>query len=255
MKNKTEKWDIITKILLFIVIITLIFAFFAPFIFTAPAKWKSFDFTTTGPIGDTIGGLMNPFIAISAAILTFLAFYIQKKANDELKKQFETQKEEQFDDFLFNNYKERISLIINEINNFHITFYNHTLVSSLDGIQNDPTKKKYNFIGIQAISLFLPEYAKIRERNKRKLNLDDTSHSILLYLNNLLVLFYNTHKQIINQNFNDDKNSYKDELESLLSFLYYSKVTYVIEQYKKHGLANIELKKMLEELYNYYKLS
>ncbi|PAM94686.1 hypothetical protein B4N84_11980 [Flavobacterium sp. IR1] len=39
------------------------------------------DFTTTGPIGDTIGGLMSPFIALTGVLLTFLAFYMQIKAN------------------------------------------------------------------------------------------------------------------------------------------------------------------------------
>lgn len=40
------------------------------------------DFTQTGQIGDTIGGIMGPFVAMIAAYLTFLAFWIQKQAND-----------------------------------------------------------------------------------------------------------------------------------------------------------------------------
>ena len=39
------------------------------------------DFTETGQIGDTIGGIMGPFIAIVAAGLTFFAFWVQFKAN------------------------------------------------------------------------------------------------------------------------------------------------------------------------------
>lgn len=34
-------------------------------------------------VGDTIGGILNPIIAFSASILTFLAFYIQYQANKE----------------------------------------------------------------------------------------------------------------------------------------------------------------------------
>lgn len=41
------------------------------------------DFSNTGPIGDTIGGIMGPFVAIAAAILTFLAFWVQFKANQQ----------------------------------------------------------------------------------------------------------------------------------------------------------------------------
>ena len=39
------------------------------------------DFADTGQIGDTIGGVMGPFIAIAAAGLTFIAFWVQYKAN------------------------------------------------------------------------------------------------------------------------------------------------------------------------------
>ena len=44
------------------------------------------DFSNTGPIGDTIGGIMGPIVAIAAAILTFLAFWVQFKANEQQRK-------------------------------------------------------------------------------------------------------------------------------------------------------------------------
>lgn len=39
------------------------------------------DFSDKGQIGDTIGGIMGPFVAIAAAGLTFIAFWVQYKAN------------------------------------------------------------------------------------------------------------------------------------------------------------------------------
>ena len=39
------------------------------------------DFSETGGIGDTIGGIMGPFVAIIASSLTFFAFWVQYKAN------------------------------------------------------------------------------------------------------------------------------------------------------------------------------
>lgn len=39
------------------------------------------DFSNKGQIGDTIGGIMGPFVAIAAAGLTFIAFWVQYKAN------------------------------------------------------------------------------------------------------------------------------------------------------------------------------
>lgn len=43
-------------------------------------------------LGDSIGGILNPIVGLLASILTFLAFYMQKIANDEIKDQlFESQ--------------------------------------------------------------------------------------------------------------------------------------------------------------------
>ena len=51
---------------------------FLPWVFTCGSF---LNFTGTGQIGDTIGGIMGPFIAIAAAGLTFIAFWVQYKAN------------------------------------------------------------------------------------------------------------------------------------------------------------------------------
>lgn len=67
----------IISIIAFLLFCTL---FFLPYLFTLGGK-ESLDFTQTGQIGDTIGGTMSPFVAIIAAALTFLAFWVQYKAN------------------------------------------------------------------------------------------------------------------------------------------------------------------------------
>jgi len=41
---------------------------------------------TTGPIGDTFGGILGPFVALLAAIITFFAFWVQYKANEQQRK-------------------------------------------------------------------------------------------------------------------------------------------------------------------------
>lgn len=52
------------------------------------------DLTETGQIGDTLGGIMGPVIAIVAAALTFLAFWVQFQANQEQRKEIAGNKEE-----------------------------------------------------------------------------------------------------------------------------------------------------------------
>ena len=70
--------------LIMIVLIVIICSF--PVLFTK-LPFCFFDFSQTGPIGDTIGGIIGPFIAILAAFLTFVAFWAQFDANRELIKE------------------------------------------------------------------------------------------------------------------------------------------------------------------------
>lgn len=63
---------------LLIPIIPMVIICFLPRILTLPGD---LDFTDKGQIGDTIGGIMSPFVAMIAALLTFVAFWIQYKAN------------------------------------------------------------------------------------------------------------------------------------------------------------------------------
>ncbi|MCV9389144.1 putative phage abortive infection protein [Reichenbachiella ulvae] len=70
-------WKIFIPFLFFIGLIL-----FFPYWFTQ-MSWVEFDFKDSGEIGDTIGGVLGPFIAIGAAILTFFAFWVQLKANEQ----------------------------------------------------------------------------------------------------------------------------------------------------------------------------
>ncbi len=87
--NKFKNWDKTTIWILVLSGILLIFSFFSPLIFTLPNISESVNFTETGQIGDTIGGILNPFIALVGILLTFLAFYMQIKANQIQITQFE----------------------------------------------------------------------------------------------------------------------------------------------------------------------
>jgi len=90
--GKKERSPIIT-LSLTISIVLILFSFFAPYFFTSTTIGKSIVTTEEiGLIGDTMGGTMNPFIAIAAALLTFLAFWIQYKANEQQKKDLQVER-------------------------------------------------------------------------------------------------------------------------------------------------------------------
>lgn len=81
-------------VLLAISLVIILFSLFAPWLFVG--NWPTFfPFSKFGPItfsdktgyiGDTFG-IMNPIIAIAAAIITFAAFYMQWQANEKVNKQ------------------------------------------------------------------------------------------------------------------------------------------------------------------------
>lgn len=88
-------------------------------------QYSVFDFTSTGQIGDTIGGIMGPFVGILAAILTFMAFWTQYQANEvqrfstkdnkiEIQKQQQRYEIDRFESkwlMLFDVYRETVKSI------------------------------------------------------------------------------------------------------------------------------------------------
>lgn len=206
-----------------------------------------------GVVGDALDGILNPIIAIAAALLTFMAFYIQKLANDELKNQFIHQQNSQKQDLIYKNYKERILLIINEINNFTISFHGGTLIADTNSL-NETKAKKYNFIGIQAINLFLVEYFKLKkakiDKGETELIIEDSYHAILLQINNLISAFFNVTLSVEQCELEIE---HKSELEELLSFTYHSKFNYFVELLKKQTPPP-KTKEQVDYLHSHYKL-
>lgn len=82
---KIEAYKTSQMLLVLAVIILVI-----PVLLNLPAIKSFFDFSSSGQIGDTIGGITAPFINGLAAILVFIAFKAQIRANELLKNQEES---------------------------------------------------------------------------------------------------------------------------------------------------------------------
>ncbi|TZF98427.1 hypothetical protein FW781_00405 (plasmid) [Chryseobacterium panacisoli] len=90
MREKLEQLlEWVKRNILIILASSILFTFIAPLIFTL--KLNFIDFTETGQIGDTIGGITAPFINILNAVLIYIAFTEQLKANNLLKKQIDAE--------------------------------------------------------------------------------------------------------------------------------------------------------------------
>lgn len=96
--NPEKNTKYLIYVLITLSIIFIILSFVAPWLFTS---YSIIDLTNkdNASIGDTLGGIMNPFIAISGVILTFIAFYIQYKANQYQRIQFNIQLEKEKEQF------------------------------------------------------------------------------------------------------------------------------------------------------------
>ena len=121
----------------------LIFAVFAPLIIPKPnPEWlPSIDYQAGNEIGITLNGLMSPFIAISAALLTFIAFLVQYQANKKIQEQFKIQEVDQL-------FFEMLKLHKENVNEFNIDGYDHIVTKqtggrdSLQKIQRQTSQRK-----------------------------------------------------------------------------------------------------------------
>lgn len=69
-----------TKIII-ILLVVLVAACLAPFVFTRPALCEWFSFSSTGQIGDTIGGITAPIIGLCSIILLIFTLKAQLDFN------------------------------------------------------------------------------------------------------------------------------------------------------------------------------
>ncbi len=81
------------KLAFWLIAVTCVILVFIPAIFALPG-WDFFDLSKddTARIGDSIGGITAPFVAILAAVLTFLAFWVQYEFNEKQQTSIEKQR-------------------------------------------------------------------------------------------------------------------------------------------------------------------
>ena len=81
------------KLALVLILVTSLHLLFIPAICALPG-WEFFNLSKeeTARIGDTIGGITAPFVAILAAVLTFLAFWVQYEFNEKQQASIEKQR-------------------------------------------------------------------------------------------------------------------------------------------------------------------
>ncbi|MGV8946465.1 MAG: hypothetical protein ACOH1N_08555 [Lutibacter sp.] len=204
---KNAKWFIVIGILLCIIF---------PLIATQKAILESFNFSQTGQIGDTIGGITAPIVNIIGAILIFYALKAQIEANQLIQDQFDEQKTEELNRKKLVYITEQINIIRADLNDFTYTFRKGNY--------------KYNYSGADGIYEFLNSIKKGGDHHIEFQEFLNKNPKI----NELVNLLRIINKQIdIIQSDNISKTD-KDYFISLIKYQYESKIQQSIIAFEKY---------------------
>jgi len=215
-----------TNNILIFLIVGILFVILSPFIFTRP--FGVFNFTDTGTIGDTIGGITAPITSLLGSILVYFALKAQIDANKLIQDQIEGQKNEELIRKKNQYLSEQINIVRMDINEFTYT-YKENSTSSDSNI-----KQKFNYSGSDAIYEFiksLPRYGKHDDA-------DDLKNPKLIELISLMQIINSLFDKIESSEISlDDKNFFK----SLLDYQFSSKIKPAFIANEKFKDSNVEL--------------
>lgn len=104
-----------------LLIVGVILILLAPLILTRALG--IIDFSNTGQIGDTIGGITAPIASLVGSILVFFALEAQIEANQIIQEQMKVQKDEESQKKQLQNLLDQFKMLREDINDFsYITF-------------------------------------------------------------------------------------------------------------------------------------
>ena len=171
--NQNNKKHLKILILIVIACLLILFSIIAPIIFT---KFSIYDLTNPNNsiIADTIYGLTGPFIAIGAAFLTFVAFLVQKEANDIQIKNYQTQ----YDKDKIESFENRLFKLI-ELHRKNVLELDIAEKKGQDAISN------FNY-NIKFITKLISEYDESIIKNLSKYDIQILSYLICTYADSLL---------------------------------------------------------------------
>ena len=207
--------------------------FLAVYSFTRPAVWDDLDFSTTGQIGDTIGGIAAPIIGLIGAVLVYMSFNVQNEANKLQRKALEQEinrnKELREFDILFGLFKE----IKEEVENFDFVIHKPGYITGSTGSTPMPPVviPHKGLDGIAEFILKLRSYAKYD-------NEEYQLHSSLAQLKYILGSLYDLSIMIEKSTL---LNQDKELLKHKVYFYYQAKFEELIISFLKVKFENDDL--------------
>jgi len=112
-----------------------------PFMLTGQYFNERFNFSVTGQIGDTIGGITAPFLNLIGAFLVFYALQAQVKANELIQDQIDKDNEAKECENEAQNLNQLYSYLTDNINSFHFKTFR---IEQLKNIEETDTKTEFS---------------------------------------------------------------------------------------------------------------
>ncbi|GAA0740481.1 putative phage abortive infection protein [Gaetbulibacter jejuensis] len=226
-ENKESKklWSKGVIALIVFAFLLIIFSFIAPVIFTQPSGKVAFG-NDTGVIGDTIGGIMNPFIALAGVIVTGLAFYMQLRANQiqisNFKKELDAQKDQNKLSQFESQFYEMLRLHKENVNEIEVEVFEFSETE----IKNAPTRNN------DLLSSRSPvvELSKVSKTIKGR--------DVFLYFSNELEITYNFLEE--NEELKENERfslAYRSFFNGALHQIEYDELEVLIKEHKTKFLS------------------
>lgn len=137
---------------IFILITGIILIFLSLYLFTRPAIFESWDFSDTGQIGDTIGGISAPIINLIGAFLVYFSFKAQITANKIHVSALEEEKLKNQISRVFQNHLALFDEIKNRLNDLEFIVEIKPIMNP-DGTTTNPSY--VTFKGINALNEYV----------------------------------------------------------------------------------------------------
>lgn len=110
---------------------------FMPLLLTENYFQQRFNFSETGQIGDTIGGITSPFLNLIGAILVFYALQAQVKANELIQEQIDKDNDVRECENEAQNLNQLYSYLIDNIDSFYFKTLPVEQLKNIDEIETE----------------------------------------------------------------------------------------------------------------------
>lgn len=130
-RKSSSDWSLAGAYIL--LVLTVLLVPIAPFIFIQKFT-DLLNFTATGQIGDTIGGTTAPIIGLTSAVLVFLAFRSQVKANELVIEELDKEKRRRRRDDSFRIISEHLIALANDYDRIAVKRNDGEIVSGSPAI-------------------------------------------------------------------------------------------------------------------------